>query len=254
MLFRNVGLAVAIVQFVGYTTPSLGQQQQKPNPTPRIIPIVPPFHQTPPPQAPRPTPANQGIRVPLPPMNLPPNPAFAPASRSFEIPFDLGGWEDVAPKGAGCRFALPRIPVESTQSVASGAGKIELRLFGLDNDPARYLFAYNDLSPARDARPFDVYRSAAIRMAKELGGQVLSERTVTLSGMDGFEVSVQAGDGTIVRDRMVLKDGRLYQLIVTGDERAVVAPDAEKFMRSLRVSLSTDRGLEAEDKPTSIER
>jgi hypothetical protein len=138
-------------------------------------------------------------------------------------------WKEYTSAEGRFSVLLPGTPKEGTRAQAG----LTVKSYGVEVKNGAYAALYTDLPPGT---PFDC--SAAIRaMADNSQGQVLSETDFDLGGSKGkaFEVEVGRPRGHAA-GRMVVVDGRLYQLIVMGADLRASDPDVQTFLGSFRLT------------------
>ncbi|HZY85655.1 MAG TPA: hypothetical protein VFE78_12545 [Gemmataceae bacterium] len=152
----------------------------------------------------------------------------------------LGGCGPNVPEytSAEGRFAV-RVPGTPRVTKETGAGGDTI-LATVVQPNGRYVVAYLDLkteaneNPAKARERLEKARDGA---ASQVRGAVLADRPITLAGKyPGRDVTIELpGKEDLVRDRMYLVNGRLYQVTVTGRKWWVESADTGKFLDSFRL-------------------
>ncbi len=136
---------------------------------------------------------------------------------------------------------MPATPKESTQSVDTALGKIELTLYTAQVGTSAYLATFSDypdvMSKADPAKVLDGAMNGAVT---NVSGKILSSSDITINGNPGKEFSAEGkitnpGDGS-VRGRIYLVKTRLYQLIVVGLKDQIPTADADRYLQSFKLN------------------
>ena len=150
-------------------------------------------------------------------------------------------WQDFSSDAGKFTVSMPATPKETSQSVDTAAGKIDLHLFTAQVGTSAYLVSYSDypadmMSQADPAKVLDGAMNGAVT---NVSGTILSSQDVTLDGNPGKDFTADGkitkpGDGS-VRGRIYLVKNRLYQIIIVGLKDQIPAADADKYMQSFKL-------------------
>ena len=130
---------------------------------------------------------------------------------------------------------------ESTQSVDTLAGKIEVHIFAADQNSQSLMVMYSDY-PASMIKGVDiekVYDGGRDGAVNNVKGQLVSEKKIWLYGAPGREILVKAktssGLEVMVRDRIYLVGNRLYQVMAVALAGKETTSEIEAFLNSFRL-------------------
>jgi hypothetical protein len=100
-----------------------------------------------------------------------------------------------------------------------------------------YAVAYQDLEKEEGKSAEEQLEAACARVEQTLKGRAVRRRKVTLAGRyPGYEVSARWQDGEwLVRHRLYLVEGRLYQVIASGQKWWVESGETDRVFRSFAV-------------------
>ena len=150
-------------------------------------------------------------------------------------------WKDFASEKGKFSIGMPATPKESSQSVDTAAGKIDLTMFTAQLGSAAYLVSYSDYPEEmmNSADPLKVLDGALDGSVTNFSGKVLSSTDITLDGNPGKEFNAEGkvtnpGDGSL-RGRIYLVKNRLYQIIVVGLKDKTPATDIDKYLQSFKL-------------------
>jgi hypothetical protein len=117
--------------------------------------------------------------------------------------------------------------------VRTGANGLTIKAHGVEVRNGAYLAAYADL-PALTT--FD-YGAAINAMAGTYQGKVLSQTDFTLDGFTGktFEMEIAKPKG-FASGRILVANGRLYQIVVMGTNARASDADVQKFLGSFKLT------------------
>lgn len=147
------------------------------------------------------------------------------------------GWQETTGDGKFSVY-LPGKPQESTKTVTTGIGPLELHLFVLDKDESRYIVVYNDF-------PMDLQKAGAVDtvldssskgVVKGFGGKLISEKKITLQGNPGRELKIASASGKrLLRCRNYVVGSRLYYVEISVPNSEYDSKDTLAFLDSFRV-------------------
>lgn len=145
-------------------------------------------------------------------------------------------WTMLTSEQAGFSISMPSPPTEREWAVGArrvvgfrsqgaGCGVIGVGL-------VYYTVTYSDVSDA----PSTVGKGALLErqkesMVREVDARVVSERPMKLNGHEGLQFRLET-PYMISEQRLLLVDGRLYELGVSWERRWGCSPDAEMFFDS----------------------
>jgi hypothetical protein len=176
-------------------------------------------------------------KKPEPPPPPPPAAEYSPQS-----------WKEFS--SAQGRFAalFPGTPAEQTEAVDTASGKIDMHTVSLSS-VAFYVVAYSDF-------PFNLEEPETIKQnldngrdmgVKGVDGRLLEEKEITVEGHPGRYLKVQAGNGGIIRSKIIIVGNRNYTLVVVTNDQG--APEATlRFHEEIASKFHDSFKLKAEQK------
>ncbi len=151
-------------------------------------------------------------------------------------------WKDFASAKGAFAITMPGTPKESSQSVDTAAGAINLTMFTTQVSSAAYLVSYSDYPEdmMSSADPLKVLEGAQNGSITNFDGKLLSSKDITLDDNPGKEFTAEGkvtnpGDGSL-SGRIYLVKNRLYQIIVIGLKDKTPAADIDKYLKSFKLS------------------
>ena len=138
-------------------------------------------------------------------------------------------WKEFSSAEGKFKVLFPGTP----KSEKRAAGPMTLTAHGAEVRNGVYMVSYGDL-PA--GSPFD-YSKSIQGMAGPWGGNVLSETDVTVEGAKGkgFEMEVTSPRKGYATGRIVVINGRLYQIFALGSDMRASNADVQKFLDSFKL-------------------
>ena len=130
---------------------------------------------------------------------------------------------------------------ESSQSVETAVGPIEIHTFTAENRTAAYVVAYSDYPAEMVAQtdPEELLNGSRDGAVQNVGGTLISEDQIELDGNPGralvIDAATEDGEQATVNANLYLFENRLYQVLVVvpkGEEDKV---DIEGFLNSFDV-------------------
>jgi hypothetical protein len=109
---------------------------------------------------------------------------------------------------------------------------LTLHNFVVEGRDTAYLASYAELPPGG----FD-YAKGVQGVADAQGGKILTQSDFTVDGNTGksYEIEISKPKAGFAAGRMVVIDGRLYQLLVVGSKIRATDPDVNKFFESFKL-------------------
>lgn len=138
------------------------------------------------------------------------------------------------------KTAFPGKPKEVTKKLPSKAGELVVNAVSLEKWDVIYsITATSYPEKFKDADPKKLFSSAKDALSAN-GGKIVSEEAITVAGPnetkhEGWDVTVEFGKNRN-RTRLVLVNLVLYQVSVTGTEKALSNPLAGKFVSAFEVT------------------
>jgi hypothetical protein len=148
--------------------------------------------------------------------------------------------KEFANEAGGFAVKSPYTFKETSQSVDTPAGKIEVHIFAAEQKSQSLMVMYSDY-PAKMVQGADIekiYDGGRDGAVNNVKGQLVSESKIWLYGSPGREIFLKTkanGQDAMVRDRIYLVGNRLYQVMavtLAGKERS---SEIETFLDSFRL-------------------
>jgi hypothetical protein len=145
--------------------------------------------------------------------------------------------EKYSPDGGKFSVRFPGKPKEGTQIAKSAIGEISVFTASYaTSDANAYMVSYNDF-PEGAAKPegsgtlFDGVRDGL----KGKDGKLIDEAEVKVGDAPGRDIEIEK-DKKRMKFRVVLRDGRLYQVAVIGTANFVKGKEAKAFLESFELA------------------
>lgn len=155
--------------------------------------------------------------------------SFTPAASEFTS--QTGGFSVMTP------YTLK----ESSQSVDTAVGKIDIHFFIAEQGGESYLVGYSDYpeAMAQASDPEKMLDSGRDGAVKNVNGTLVSEARITLDGHPGRELTIAAkagnGQDLVLRGRIVLVGNRLYQVVTVALKGNENSSRIEDFLKSFKL-------------------
>jgi hypothetical protein len=134
-------------------------------------------------------------------------------------------WSELRPEGEGFRAEMPGQP-QITKKRNGADIVFEASVGG--GDPAYYYLTYTEFAQRLDSP------SAVFARIRAVENPLEGERDISVAGHPGREYVMRSKSTWLIK-RMVLVRNRLYQVIVSSSDKAMVkSPDARRFLDSFR--------------------
>lgn len=130
--------------------------------------------------------------------------------------------------------------VESTQTVDTLAGKIDMHMFVAEIGKTTFIVAYSDYSDAVVQKdPQKVLDLAENGAVSNVNGNFLDNKKITLDGNPGyeflFESTAQTGETITTKAHFFLVGNRLYQVMALANSGEVDLTVIDPFLASFKV-------------------
>jgi hypothetical protein len=124
---------------------------------------------------------------------------------------------------------MPGTPEKKTQTIQG----MRLVMYGVDVKDGAYVVGYADPQPGRPVS----LPGAVQGVAGSHDGKVLSETDYSFEGNTGreFEVETSKPKG-FVSGRVIVINGRFYQILAMGTNASLANEDVQKFLKSFKLS------------------
>jgi hypothetical protein len=154
---------------------------------------------------------------------------------SLAITFVAGGpaqpeWKEFSSKEGKFKALFPGAAKSETRD----AGPLRLHAHGVEVRDGVCMVSYADLPAGTD---FD-YAASIRGMAQPWGGKIISEKDIDIEGTRGraFEMEVTKPKQGYATGRIVVINGRLYQIFALGANMRAKEPDVQKFLSSFKLT------------------
>lgn len=142
------------------------------------------------------------------------------------------------------RFSImiPATPEESTQTMNTQAGKIDLHMFTAEKGDVGYIVGYSDYPEdvVKQSDPENMLDGSRNGAVSNVNGKLVLESKVSLDGNPGREIVIDAktgaGQDATVKARIYLVGSRLYQVMVIGPKGQISSADMDEFLQSFKLS------------------
>ncbi len=152
-------------------------------------------------------------------------------------------WKSFSSDTGGFSVSVPGTFKESTQSVSTALGSIDMHIFMLDQGNVAYMVSYADY-PEEFVKQADanvILDGARDGSLKNVSATLDTKQDITLDGSPGREFTGTVPDsqsmpgGGSVKSRIYLAKSRLYQLLVMTAKGKEAAADPDQFMASFKL-------------------
>jgi hypothetical protein len=142
-------------------------------------------------------------------------------------------WERYTSAEGRFRVLLPGTPVVKTLKEEGAAGSFNQHAVVVPLKQGDFQAAYTDL-PSRPLLDFSTV--IQIQATNVQHGKVVEEREFTVAGHKGrsYEIEIDKPHQFLI-GRLLLVDGRLYHLMVTGPALRASSPEVKKFFESFQL-------------------
>lgn len=129
---------------------------------------------------------------------------------------------------------------ESSQTVDTAAGPIEIHFFMADDGNSAFMVGYSDY-PAEIVDindPNDMLDGAAEGATANINGTLVSQNNITLDGYPGRELALEGtfdNFNASAKARIYLVGNRLYQVLVISSEGNITTEDMDAFLQSFKL-------------------
>jgi hypothetical protein len=136
----------------------------------------------------------------------------------------------------GFSITTPYALKETTQSVDTEAGKIEIHMFSAEQGQQAWMVGYSDYPPeiveASDAEGLlGASRDGAV---SNVNGELVSDAPVSLNEHPGREFTASA-QGLSLRARIFLVENRLYQIMAVVPKGQENSEEVDRFLQSFQL-------------------
>jgi hypothetical protein len=143
-------------------------------------------------------------------------------------------WEQFTNQEGKFTVLMPGKPKYETRD----KDQLKVHNFVVEGRDYAYLVSYTDLPRGGVDNLEAVYAEGVKGVAATQGGKILSQSDFTIDGHTGksYEIEVTKPKAGFAAGRMVVIDGRLYQLLVMGSKIRATDADVNKFFDSFKVN------------------
>ncbi len=140
----------------------------------------------------------------------------------------------------GFEVKLPGIPSEQVQKHETPKGPIEIHTFLLPRGTHTYAIVYNDLPDLNSQKAIDeMFAGVMDGILRSTKGKLISQKAAKLGTVLGrhfdYSVTLPAGGAGLGRVRMYADKGRVFQVFVIGEIKAVKSAASTAFLDSFKI-------------------
>lgn len=163
----------------------------------------------------------------------------AQAQQNQPIQIAQSVWKPYSSSSGQFTVLFPGNPLEFQESIDTPLGEIDLFGFGVERpDEAGYLVAYSDFPVNLAQAPIpleDLLAGIMTGFINSIGGDILSQNSISLNGFPGQEARIQLEDNFVARYRVFIVNERMYQLAVFTDKEQYLPKSIEGFFNSFQL-------------------
>lgn len=124
-------------------------------------------------------------------------------------------WQNFSSDVGRFRVDMPGVPYQETKTVGLSTAQLGMCSYSLTTPIATYFITYTDIpgasiQPAAMDRLFDGGRDGLLG---SVNGHLVNEKKISMGNIPGRELTVEAA-AHLLKDRMYLVNGRLYQVMI----------------------------------------
>jgi hypothetical protein len=172
--------------------------------------------------------ASEGVAVP-----------FKKALLAFAADHEIAGeptveFREFTPPDRSCKVLMPDI----TENKTNDAGGTKNTYFLSEHKNGVFMLSYADIAPVGEAPAASQKRldEARHEVIQKINLKLTNESTILMEGRSaGRELEGTLPDKSMVRIRLIIASGRLYQLWVVGNATWAASPEATRFLVSLEL-------------------
>ncbi len=142
------------------------------------------------------------------------------------------GWRVVADKGAGYSVSYPGQPQDLSVPIQTSGAQLTLKGWQLEQNGLAFISCSLKMPYSTKGREDQLFAGALKGIMKK--GTVLSQQSFSLHGSPGRTVLLQAPNGFVVRDTLVLRNGTLIQVATVSKADQADSPMLAKFSGSFK--------------------
>ena len=128
-------------------------------------------------------------------------------------------WHRVVAEDGSFSIEMPNQPRQSVQQADSAHGKIDAHFMTAVHGGVTYSLLWADYPPAALTTASDVLDHAVVGALQNTGAERLEEHEIEFAGFAGRDLRARQTAALLLRIRLLLVGGRLYQLTVAGPPR-----------------------------------
>lgn len=146
-------------------------------------------------------------------------------------------WRDYRSADAPYAVLFPGKPASQTRDIDLDGQPVSMTMTAVEVDGVTFAVGSAQLPDAAKAQAGAVAMKTAL--VKNIGATIIVDRSVVSGGQPMLEVEakgVQNGEPMLLIGHFVVKDKRIYQVIIMGREKKVVRDEVETFMSSFKLN------------------
>ncbi len=156
-----------------------------------------------------------------------------------ERPAPTDGWVAFSSEPWGFRADFPAPPQTEVMKLPTPLGELDMHIFGVDRGAHAFMLSVLDRPPGGDTDPQRLLDGSRDGILADLGGRLVREEQLVREGLPARRLQISSGAGGQahrVDVLLVLRELRLYQVVVTAPADRPNPPQAERFFASLHVT------------------
>ena len=147
------------------------------------------------------------------------------------------GWERFVSNDNQFAILFPTKPNRESDIVNTPYGKVELIQYMSKTGDVLYAVAYGDypIKALTEKNPEQLLDNARNGFVENVQGNLLSEIVISKGNYLGREIAVKVKPDTIMTVQIVLKENRLYQVIVVTNSDKLFTSQRKEFFESFEI-------------------
>jgi hypothetical protein len=146
-------------------------------------------------------------------------------------------WREVRGKDGRFVVLMPDKPVTMTRDLTLDGAKVAMTMTAAEVDGVNFAVGYVDVADA--TRASAVLQSMKTAMIANINGSLKptsSDADIEVIGHRNGDANKVGGEALLLLGHFESKDKRIYQVIVLGNQKAIIRDEAKTFFSSLRLN------------------
>lgn len=151
-------------------------------------------------------------------------------------------WRQIACAEGAFTATFPGAPLRQATTRETPFGPVTVVLFVHECPALATTVAYSELPAASIAlgTKEELLQRAEDGAIANVRGKLLKRNVAVVSGHDGIELLLHTKEGACIRNRLLVVNRRIYQILVAGTREQVASADAERFLDSLQLEQARE--------------